>query len=204
MFETVKRIVNCLDYDLTDENISNLPILSEDSSTIATNSVKHYQFEGVVGGWVPYFSPNDSLMFDQMISKRFESIGLSLCSEPIEAMKRLSKNKTTIIDTKENLRKSFLNLFNTEKPKLEEKDNLLSKKVSNSEVESCASNEQGNDNQVSYPGDIDLDKKIEKLVKTLVEDEVIKDLSFEESNGYQERNGCCLCGCLRACCPCFF
>ena len=143
MFETVKRIVNFLEYELSDEDLNNLPIIlpkfndkNKDSTSVPTDSIKHYQFEGVVGDWVNYFSPKDSQKFDEMMKKRFESIGLSLCSEPIDAMKRLSKNKTIIIDTKENLTKSQTNnRVITERPKMEKKEYLMIRNQSLSKIE---------------------------------------------------------------------
>ncbi|CAG2118544.1 unnamed protein product, partial [Medioppia subpectinata] len=65
------------------------------------SGIKHHgtKFDGVIGDWLNYYSPEQSRQMDELIRQRLDRHGLSLCCDSTEAVKRLAKFGRILLDT---------------------------------------------------------------------------------------------------------
>jgi len=99
-----KIIANFLDLNLTDEelneilsqkhamtNASDWGKVKDDGGDGHKNSVKISKFQGVLGDWVNYFSPEQTRKLDSMISFKFKPQDLVLTDDAATAIRLINK-----------------------------------------------------------------------------------------------------------------
>jgi hypothetical protein len=143
-----KLIVEFLGYELTDEEISELletlpkkEQLSDKKLAEVESIVKLTSFEGVIGDWQNYLSPEQSRKMDEHFKARFGKLGLSMSFDPTDAVRRLQKYGRIIINTENknnSKQKRKKSEPNTDKPELTKEEAMLLRKRTLTEIEMLA------------------------------------------------------------------
>src|SRR5438309_7602229 len=89
-----KLIAKFLGYDFTDEEIEEILAqrpnqVKEDNDQSKT--IQKSRFQGIIGDWQNYFSPEQSRTMDELYKKRLGDTQLSLVFDSVDAMKRFQQ-----------------------------------------------------------------------------------------------------------------
>ena len=145
-----KLLTNFLGFELTDEDINQLPVLLQKASQDDQQKSDRRHFEGVIGDWLNYYKPEQSRQIDHIMISRFETLGLSICCDPTEATKRLNNFGRIVIDTKVNSNQHNSPKKNSsEKTKLAKDEFILLRHKSLSNIEIVNENARNGSDSVN-------------------------------------------------------
>jgi len=144
-----KLIVDFLGYQLNEEDINqiidSLPKRekSDDGKVNQVkNSVKQSQFQGVIGDWQNYLSPEQSRKMDELFKARFSNLGLTMSFDSMDALKRFQQFGRIIVDNKsKNDAKSKVKKAETptsDKPEFTKDEVMLLRQKSSNKIEMFA------------------------------------------------------------------
>jgi hypothetical protein len=141
-----KLIAGFLGYELTEGEISELletlpkkEQLSDNKFTEDESLVKLTSFEGVIGDWQNYLSPEQSRRMDELFKARFSKLGLSMSFDPTDAVKRLRQYGRIIINTEnKNNSKPKRKKSEPNRPDLTKEEAVLLRKKTLNEIEMLA------------------------------------------------------------------
>lgn len=89
-----------LTYDDINEILETLPKreLNDVKGGGDQNIFKQSKFQGVIGDWFNYFSPEQSRQMDELFKAKFEKLGLSMSFDPTDALKRFQQFGRIIVN----------------------------------------------------------------------------------------------------------